>query len=73
MITGITESKTLAKHIPCERKCKFDGKKVIQIFGGMTCNTQNFYILFALLLITISLLIAVIIYYYLLFTILDHN
>ena len=26
MITGISESKTLAKHIPCECKCKFDGK-----------------------------------------------
>ena len=26
MITGISESKTLAKHIPCKCKCKFDGK-----------------------------------------------
>ena len=25
MITGITESKTLAKHISCKCKCKFDG------------------------------------------------
>ena len=25
MITGINESKT--KHIPCEFKCKFDGRK----------------------------------------------
>ena len=27
MITGINESKTLIKHISCERKCKFDGRK----------------------------------------------
>ena len=27
MITGINESKTLTKHISCECKCKFDGKK----------------------------------------------
>ena len=27
MITGINESKTLAKDISCECKCKFDGRK----------------------------------------------
>ena len=27
MITGINESKTLAKHILCECKCRFDGRK----------------------------------------------
>ena len=27
MINGINESKTLAKHISCECKCKFDGRK----------------------------------------------
>ena len=27
MITGINKSKTLAKHISCECKCKFDGRK----------------------------------------------
>ena len=27
MITGINESKTLIKNIPCECKCKFDGRK----------------------------------------------
>ena len=27
VITGIKESKTLAKHISCECKCKFDGRK----------------------------------------------
>ena len=27
MITGVNESKTLTKHISCECKSKFDGKK----------------------------------------------
>ena len=27
MITGISESKTLTKHISCECKCEFDGRK----------------------------------------------
>ena len=27
MITGIKKSKTLAKHISCEYKCKFDERK----------------------------------------------
>ena len=27
MITGINESKTLTKHVSCEFKCKFDGRK----------------------------------------------
>ena len=27
MVTGINESKTLTKHILCECKCKFDGRK----------------------------------------------
>ena len=27
MITGINESKTLTKHISCECKCKFAGRK----------------------------------------------
>ena len=27
MITGIIESKTLTKHISCECKCRFDGRK----------------------------------------------
>ena len=27
MNTGINESKTLAKHISCECKCTFDGRK----------------------------------------------
>ena len=27
MITAINESKTLTKHISCECKCRFDGKK----------------------------------------------
>ena len=32
MITGINESKTLRKHISCESKCKFDGRK---------CNSEQ--------------------------------
>ena len=28
MITGIIELKTLAKHISCKCKCKFDGRKM---------------------------------------------
>ena len=27
MITGINDSKTLTKHISCECKCRFDGRK----------------------------------------------
>ena len=27
MITGKNESKTLTKHVPCEYKCKCDGRK----------------------------------------------
>ena len=27
MITGINESKTLTKHISCQCKCRFDGRK----------------------------------------------
>ena len=27
MITGIDESKTLTKHLLCECKCKYDGRK----------------------------------------------
>ena len=29
MITGINELKALAKNIPCEFKCKFNGKKML--------------------------------------------
>ena len=31
MITEINASKTLAKHIPCTCKCKFDGRKSVKI------------------------------------------
>ena len=40
MITGINESKTLTKDISCECKCRFDGKNVIQINGGITVNVD---------------------------------
>ena len=40
MITGINESNTLTKHISCECKCKFDGKKCNQINGGITINVD---------------------------------
>ena len=40
MITGINESKTLTKHISCECKCRFDGKNVIHINGGITINVD---------------------------------
>ena len=33
MITGITELKTLTKHILCECKCKFNGRK---------CNSDQY-------------------------------
>ena len=36
MITGINELKTLPKHKSGEYKCKFDGRNVIQINGGIT-------------------------------------
>ena len=36
MITGINELKTLLKHKSGEYKCKFDGRNVIQINGGIT-------------------------------------
>ena len=42
MITRKTESKTLAKHILCEYKCRFDGRKCnqCQINGGITINVD---------------------------------
>ena len=40
MITGINESKTLAAHISCKCKCRFDGKNVIQFNGGITINVD---------------------------------
>ena len=38
MITGNNGSKILAKIISCECKCRFDGKNVIQINGGIKIN-----------------------------------
>ena len=40
MITGIKESKALAKHISCESKCKFDGRNCNQINGGIMINVD---------------------------------
>ena len=34
------ESKTLTKHISCESKCKFDGRKVIQIKSAIIINVD---------------------------------
>ena len=41
VITGINESKTLAKHISCECKCRFDVKNVIQIHSGIMINVMT--------------------------------
>ena len=40
IITDINESEKLTKHISCECKCRFDGKNVIQIIGGITLNVD---------------------------------
>ena len=40
MITGITESKILTKRISRKCKCRFDGKNVIQIIGGIMINGE---------------------------------
>ena len=41
MIKGINESKTPIKHIPCECRCEFDGKSVIQNNGIMISASIN--------------------------------
>ena len=38
MNTELNESKTLAKHIPCECKCKFDGRKCN---SNQRCNNDK--------------------------------
>ena len=40
MITGKNESKVSTKDVSCECKCRFDGKNVIQINGGITKNVD---------------------------------
>ena len=42
MITGINELKTLTKHIPCESKCRFDGRKgnVDQWWNNDKCRCE---------------------------------
>ena len=40
LITGINESKILTQDISCKCKCRFDGKNVIQINGGIRINTD---------------------------------
>ena len=35
------ELKILAKHISCEYKCKFDGRNVIQVKGGIMINVNK--------------------------------
>ena len=45
MIIGINEWKTLTKHLSYECECRFDGKNVIQINGGIMikcrCECKN--------------------------------
>ena len=40
MITGISESKTLAKHVSCNCECNPIVQNVIQIKSGMTINVD---------------------------------
>ena len=40
IITGTNESKTLATHISCECKCKFDGRKCNSDHGGIMINVN---------------------------------
>ena len=40
MITGKNESKILTKDTSCDCKCRFDGKNLIQINGGITVNVD---------------------------------
>ena len=40
MITGKYESKILIKDISCDCKCRFDGKNVFQINGGVIINVD---------------------------------
>ena len=39
-ITGINETRTLKKHISCDRKCKFDVGKCNSINGGIMINVD---------------------------------
>ena len=41
MVASINESKTLTKHVSYKCKCRFDGKNVIQINGGITINVDE--------------------------------
>ena len=41
MGTGINELKTLAKHISCKCKCKFDGKKCISEHWWNNVSEKN--------------------------------
>ena len=38
MITGINESRTLARYISCKCECKFDRKNVIWIKNGISIS-----------------------------------
>ena len=40
MIAGISESKTLTKHISCECKCNLMEENAIHINGGITINVS---------------------------------
>ena len=41
MITGKNESKILTKDISCDCKCRFNGKNLIHINGGITINVDG--------------------------------
>ena len=41
MIKGINESKTLAKHISCECRCEFDGRKCNSTMISVSVNLKT--------------------------------
>ena len=60
MITGINESKTLAKHISCEYKCRFDGRKCNsdQWWNNVDVNVKNVMYVKKIMLIILLLVVV---------------